>query len=150
MKKKRVAEMIEHNLWFDQGVKIGNSKEEYFFEVGSKTTNDLAEGVVLLMKSKKYDENDQFWKIEVRDINYYNISPDKSLYWLSGGDYEWREMNNYKKTWFEASLMFQEEFGIKIINILKKSKTLNDIRIEFIKHLNLMTLYEFALENEIA
>ena len=35
-------------------------------------------------------------------------------------------------------------------NILKKSKTLNDIRIEFIKHLNLMTLYEFALENEIA
>ena len=150
MKKKRVAEMIEHNLWFDQGVKIGNNKEEYFFEVGSKTTNDLAEGVVLLMKSKKYDENDQFWKIEVRNINYYNISPDKSLYWLSGGDYEWREMNNYKKTWFEASLMFQEEFGIKIINILKKSKTLNDIRIEFIKHLNLMTLYEFALENEIA
>ena len=142
--------MIEHNLWFDQGVKIGNSNEEYFFEVGSKTTNDLAEGVVLLMKSKKYDENDQFWKIEVRDKNYYNISPDKSLYWLSGGDYEWREMNNYKKTWFEASLMFQEEFGIKIINILKKSKTLNDIRIEFIKHLNLMTLYEFALENEIA
>jgi len=150
MKKKRVAEMIEYNVWFDQLVKIGHNKEEYFFEIGSKTTNDLAEGVVLLMKSKKYDENDQFWKIEVSDINYYNISPDKSLYWLSGGDYEWREMNNYKKTWFEASLMFQEEFGIKIINILKKSKTLNDIRIEFIKHLNLMTLYEFALENEIA
>ena len=150
MKKKRVAEMIEYNIWFDQLVKIGHNKEEYFFEVGSKTTNDLAEGVVLLMKSKKYDENDQFCKIEVSDINYYNISPDKSLYWLSGGDYEWREMNNYKKTWFEASLMFQEEFGIKIINILRKSKTLNDIRIEFIKHLNLMTLYEFALENEIA
>ena len=27
---------------------------------------------------------------------------------------------------------------------------INPLRIEFIKHLNLMTLYEFALENEIA
>lgn len=150
MKKKKVAEMIEYNIWFDQSVKIGSNNEEYLFEVGSKTTNDLAEGVVLLMKFKKYDQNDQFWKIEIENINYYNISPDKSLYWLSGGDYEWREMNNYKKTWHDSSIMFQEQFGMKIINILKKSKTLNDIRVEFLNNLDLMTLYEFALENEIA
>jgi hypothetical protein len=46
--------------------------------------------------------------------------------------------------------IFQEEFGLSVISIIKSSKKLKDIRDGFIKHLNLTTLYEFALENKIA
>jgi hypothetical protein len=149
MKKKKIAEMIEYNLWCDNVVKIGKDPNQYFFEIGPLTTNDLAEGVAILMKYGRLKFNEEIWKINLDKIDYYNISPDKALYWLTGGDYEWKEMHNYKKTWHESALDFQEEFGLKIINILKLSKNLNDIREMFDRHLSLPTLYEFALEKEI-
>ena len=86
----------------------------------------------------------------IEEIDYYNITPEKSLYWLSGGEIEWKIMSNYKKTWIDSSLLYQEEFGMRVISILKKSKTMNDVRNGFLKYLNLPILYEFALENEIA
>ena len=101
------------------------------------------------MKYGRLKFNEEIWNINLDKIDYYNISPDKALYWLTGGDYEWKEMHNYKKTWHESSLDFQEEFGLKIINILKLSKNLNDIREMFDRHLSLPILYEFALEKEI-
>ena len=57
---------------------------------------------------------------------------------------------NYKKYWHEVQLEFQEEFGVLIISILKKSKTLKDVRTGFLKYLNLATLYNFAIEKGIA
>jgi hypothetical protein len=98
----------------------------------------------------KYKNNGKFWDLEIKDIDYYNITPEKSLYWLSGGDTEWQLMNNYKKSWMECSLEYQEEFGLRVISILKKSKTMKDIKNGFLKYLNLPILYEFALEKEIA
>ena len=83
-------------------------------------------------------------------IDYYNIKPELALYWLTGGDYEWKIMTNYKKQWMECSLDFQEEFGLIIFNIIKKSKTMSDIREGFLKNINLSVLYEFALEKNIA
>jgi hypothetical protein len=50
----------------------------------------------------------------------------------------------------ECSLDFQEEFGLIIFNIIKKSKTMSDIREGFLKNINLSVLYEFALEKNIA
>ena len=50
----------------------------------------------------------------------------------------------------DCSLEYQEEFGLKVISILKKSKTMRDIKNGFLKYLNLPILYEFALEKEIA
>ena len=55
-----------------------------------------------------------------------------------------------KLLWGECYLKFQEEFGILVYSIIKKSKTFKDIREGFIKYLNLATLYNFALEKEIA
>jgi hypothetical protein len=149
MKKKKVEIMRRFDLWSDSFIKIDKEVDEFYFEIGSEITTDLAEAVAILMKSKsKWDEN--FWNLEIKNLNYYNISPGKALYWLSGGDKEWKEMENYKKNWSECALDFQEEFGLRIISILRKSKTLKDIRSGFIKYLNLPILYEFALENEIA
>jgi hypothetical protein len=149
MRRKKIAEMIEYNVWFDNVVKIGKYQQQYFFEIGPFTTNDLAEGVAILMKYGKLKFNEEIWKINIEPFELYNICPDKALYWLTGGDYEWQEMHNYKKTWHESALHFQEEFGLKIINILKLSKNLQDVREMFDRHLSLPILYEFALEKEI-
>ena len=148
MKKKKVATMRNFGFWSDNLVKIDKEGDQYYFEIGSDITTDLAEAVAIMMM--KYKNNGKFWDLEIKDIDYYNITPEKSLYWLSGGDNEWQLMNNYKKSWMDCSLEYQEEFGLKVISILKKSKTMRDIKNGFLKYLNLPILYEFALEKEIA
>ena len=148
MKKKKVATMRNFGFWSDNLVKIDKEGDQYYFEIGSDITTDLAEAVAIMMM--KYKNNGKFWDLEIKDIDYYNITPEKSLYWLSGGDTEWQLMNNYKKSWMECSLEYQEEFGLRVISILKKSKTMKDIKNGFLKYLNLPILYEFALEKERA
>jgi hypothetical protein len=149
MKKKKVAVMRPNNVWNSEMIKIGQDFNGYYFEIGTEVTNDLAEAVAILMRLKS-KWNDQIWNLEISEIDYYNIEPSKCLYWLSGGDKEWTNDENYKKYWHEVQLDFQEEFGIIIISILKKSKTLKDIRTGFLKYLNLATLYNFAIEKGIA
>jgi len=148
MKKKEVAIMRNFDFWSDNLVKIDKEGDQYYFEIGSDITTDLAEAVAIMMI--KYKNNGKFWDLELKNIDYYNITPEKSLYWLSGGDNEWQIMNNYKKSWMECSLDYQEEFGLKVISILKKSKTMKDVKNGFLKYLNLPILYEFALEKGIA
>ena len=149
MKRKKVEVMRNFNFWTDNYVKIDKEGDQYYFEIGTEITTDLAEAVAIMMNYKN-KESDKFWDLQLKDINYYDIKPEQALYWLSGGDYEWKVMNNYKKAWSEISLDFQEEFGLRIISILKKSKTMRDIRDGFLKYLNLPILYEFALEKNYA
>jgi len=149
MKKKKVAVMTPENVWNSEMIKIGQDFNGYYFEIGMELTNDLAEAVAILMRLKS-KWNDEIWNLKISEIDYYNIDPSKCLYWLTGGDEEWRAEENYKKYWHEVQLEFQEEFGVLIISILKKSKTLKDVRTGFLKHLNLATLYNFAIEKEIA
>jgi hypothetical protein len=149
MKRKKVETMRTFNFWSDDLIKIDKEYDQFYFEIGSEMTTDIAEAVAIVM-SQKNKNADNFWNIEIKDINYYNIRPELTLYWLSGGDWEWKLQNNYKKSWQECGIIFQEKFGMTIISILKKSKTLGDIRNEFRKKLNLGILYEFALQNKLA
>jgi hypothetical protein len=149
MKKKKVALMKPNNIWDNDLIKISKDYNGYCFEIGTEVTTDLAEAVAILMRlNSKW--NDEIWNLECTDIDYFNIHPSKCLYWLSGSDNEWIKGDNYKKSWHEVQLDFQEEFVIIVISILKKSKNLRDIRTGFLKHLNLATLYNFAIEKEIA
>jgi hypothetical protein len=59
------------------------------------------------------------------------------------------ELEHYEKTWSDCYLIFQEEFGISIMNIIKKSKKLKDIREEFKRCLNLPIIYDFALSQNL-
>ena len=83
------------------------------------------------------------WSIEVEHNTA--IDPEKCLYWLSGGNKEWFLLEHYNKPWVECYLDFQEEFGFMVVEIIKRSKTLGDIRNGFNKYLNLPTLYDFAI-----
>ena len=125
-------------------VKITRESEHLLFEIGDETTTDVAEAVAIMMR---YDVGNNIWNSHIV-INSDSVEPRRSLYWLSGGDNEWMTLENYNKPWQYCDLEFQEEFGFMIISIVKKSKTLGDIRDGFMKYLNLPTLYEFALSRE--
>jgi hypothetical protein len=45
------------------------------------------------------------------EISTENITPERSLFWLTGGDKEWRTMEYYNTPWCDCYLDFQTEFG---------------------------------------
>jgi hypothetical protein len=143
LKGEKTKYILNHST-----LRITKEGEEYFFEIGKETTSDIAEAVCILMR--KLEANDEIWNMEVdKKINFNNLTPEKSLFWLTGGYTEWRTLINYNKPWCDCYLDFQEEFGFIIVNIVKKSKTLLDIRNGFIKYLNLPVLYNFAISRDM-
>lgn len=145
MKRKKLM-VKEKEIIIYNSNKIRVSKElngELFFEIQNELTSDLSEAIAM---SINFGLNEDSFLNTEFNININNISPDKTLYWLSGGDKEWVTKQHYSKSWSEVYLTYQEEFGLTIINIIKKSKTFGDVRNAFLKHLGLPTLYEFSLQ----
>ena len=149
MKKRKVEIKSKGSkiIYSSEFINISKENEEYFFEIGNQLTNDIAEAVSILMR--KIDWNSEIWNLEIKDIVAEDISPEKSLYWLTGGYDEWQSLEHYNKPWSEYYLDFQEEFGMLIVNIIKKSKTLKDVRDKFMRFLNLPTLYDFAISKDM-
>jgi len=122
-------------------IKITKEDNLYFFEIGKELTDDIGEAVSILMT--KYDDNHPLWDITYENVE--NITPGKSLFWLSGGYNEWRLLENYNTPWSECNSIFTEEYSELITQIIKRSKSLREIKDNFIKYLNLPILYDFAL-----
>ncbi len=147
MRKRRVDLKIEdrrsYNIYDDNIIKISKEGKEYFFEIGKELTSDISEAVTILMRMTEFDN--PIWELSIGDVRFDELTPEKSLFWLTGGHNEWKNKENYNKPWCECYLDFQEEFGSQIVDIVSKSKSLGDIRDGFIRELNIVTLYEFAL-----
>ena len=147
-KRKDLLEKIgTKTIFTDKTRKISIEGNKWFFEIGKELTTDIAEAVSLLVR--ECDNNDQIWEVEIKDINTEDITPEKSLYWLSGGYKEWKSLENYNRPWCDCYLDFQEEFGFAILNSVNRSKTLGDVREYFIENLNLPVLYDFALSKDL-
>ena len=147
---KRKKELLKSELdsvFVSKKLVIKKEGNEWFFEIGKEMTNDLSEAVTIMMRVCKPD--DSAWDIKVSNTDIENITPEKSLFWLTGGSQEWKNLENYNRPWCDCYLEFQEEFGFLIINIIKKSKKLSDIRNGFMKYLNLPVLYNFAISKNM-
>ena len=150
MGKRKFTKQNEiNNLVGNDVVKISEGVSNcLFFEVGNHLTTDICEAVAIMMRNKIDDKN--FWNKKINDeIDLDAIEIRHCLYWLSGGDDEWKKREFYKRPWNECDLLFQEEFGITVQVIVKKAKTISDIRSGFMKFLNLTTFYEFALSKNL-
>ena len=149
MKRRKVAlKTVGRNDVYNNGiVRITKEENIYFFEICNELTSDIAEAVVLLMR--KFDWDDNIWNLELGEVDTENITPEKSLFWLTGGYTEWRTLDNYSKPWCDCYLDFQEEYGMLIINIVKRSKKISEIRDNYCKYLNLPILYDFALSKNM-
>ena len=147
-KKKTLLKEIGTKIIYDDNTTIiSREGNEWFFEIGKEMTTDLGEAVSLLLRN--CDASDEVWKTDIKEINIDNISPEKSLYWLTGGEKEWKTLENYNRPWCDCYLDFQEEFGLLVVSIIKRSKTLEDMRKHFIEYLNLPVLYDFALSKKL-
>jgi hypothetical protein len=149
MKRKRtlLKEIGTKIIYDNNTIIISREGNEWFFEIGKELTTDLGEAVSLLLRS--CDANDPIWKLEIRDIDTDSISPEKSLYWLTGGEREWKTLEHYNRPWCDCYLDFQEEFGFLVMSIIKRSKTLDEMRKHFIEYLSLPVLYDFALSKKL-
>lgn len=149
MKKKKL--LLENDpsktIFSDGKVKVSKNNSVFFFEIGKEMTQDLAEAVAIMMR--EVDFKNDIWNLEIQDVNIEDIIPEKSLFWLTGGYNEWRVLEHYNKPWCEAYLDFQEEFGFIIVNTIKRSKRLYEVRDNFIKYLNLPILYDFAVSKNL-
>jgi hypothetical protein len=123
---------------------INKSGNMSFFEIEESITTDIAEAVSIMI-IKGVDMNDTIWNEEIKNYDFNNIIPERTLFWLTGGYKEWDNMVNYNRPWSDCYLDFQEEFGFLVINGVKKNKRLKDLRDYFLKYLNLPVLYDFAL-----
>lgn len=149
MKRKKITLKIQEYEIDEISIKSVNvTKEggEYVFEIGNESTSDVAEAVSMLMRI--IDWSDPIWNMEV-NRNLIHITPEKSLFWLSGGYNEWNTLSNYNRKWCDCYQEFKDEFGEQILNIVSNSKTLLDIRNGFVKHLNLSILYDFAINKDM-
>lgn len=146
-KKTLLKEIGTKIIYDDKTIIISREGNEWFFEIGKELTTDLGEAVSLLLRN--CDASDEVWKTDIKEMNIDNISPEKSLYWLTGGEREWKTLENYNRPWCDCYLDFQEEFGLLVISIIKRSKTLEDMRKHFIEYLNLPVLYDFALSKKL-
>lgn len=122
-----------------------NEIGSFYFEIGGEVTDDIGEVVSILMRHRN-KKNDKIWETPISSMNSYEIRPEKSLYWLTGGHDEWRKNENFKNGWSICSEIFTEKFGEMVIDIVKESTTFDDIRKGFQKKLSLPRLYEHALE----
>jgi hypothetical protein len=149
MKKKKIVleSKRSNDDYVNDVVRINKSNNEYFFEIGTEITEDIAEAISILMR--KVDWNDSIWENDLKSINTDLITPEKCLFWLTGGYTEWRTLENYNKPWCDCYLDFQEEFGMMVVSIIKKSKKFKDIRDNFNKYLSLPTLYNFAVSKDM-
>lgn len=139
LSKKEISE----NIIDEKSFIINQSKGDLYFEIGEETTHDVAEAVSILMR--RIDFSDPIWNKKVKNSDILDINPEKSLFWLSGGYDEWDKLTNYRLPWSDCVEEFKEEFGFLVVNSVRKSNTLKDIRDYFIKYINLPTLYDFAV-----
>jgi hypothetical protein len=143
-KKSLLREEISEIVFSSDRLMINKSGNINFFEIGEQITTDIAEAVSMMI-IKGVDMNDPIWKVEIKDYDFNNIIPERSLFWLTGGYKEWDNMINYNRPWSDCYLDFQEEFGFLVINGVKRYKRLKDIRDYFLRYLNLPVLYDFAV-----
>lgn len=133
---------LEKNFDYNKEVLIEKEATgDTYFEIGNEITTDISEAVAIMIFKVNFDDN--VW--ETKNNFNKNVSPKKALYWLSGGHKEWKTLDNYKKGWHQYSDIFLEEYGDLVKKIIKRSKTLKDIRDGFLKYMNLEILYDFSI-----
>jgi len=143
MRKRKIV--LKYDLFdiLKDDIIVIKNENDWIFEIGNEITSDIGEAVAILMM--RNDIGDDIWDIDIEYVDLRDILPEKSLFWLTGGYKEWRDLDNYNRHWSECYLEFEKHFGYIIIDIIQKSKKLKDVRNAFIRQLNLPILYDFAI-----
>jgi hypothetical protein len=153
-KEKRVIEKKGNLIYQNDNLKVWNDNDKLSFHCDDPTyketfiSDDYLESVSAIMRLSDFFKDEKVWKIQIPN-KYDNIKVEKALYWLTGGVKEWEENKNYKYKWEDVELIFKHKFEDTILEIIKESNTLGDIKRGFMAKLNLPIIYEFSLNNNL-
>lgn len=142
-KKTLIKNELSNLVFCDSKIKISKDQNNWLYEIGRETTIDVAEAVAIM--SLTISERHLVWNLAINHSDPDSIVPEKSLFWLTGGREEWVLLDHFTKNWSDCYLDFQEEFGLLVLHLVKKSSTLGELKKNFSKYLNLPVLYDFAL-----
>jgi hypothetical protein len=142
MKRRKSVLEKQEVIYKNADISIINIGNQIIFEIKEHTTLDLSEAVSLMIKLGIEDTEVWYLPSVLFDAD---INPEKTLYWLSGGDKEWVLLENYQDSWFNLYHDFCEKWENHIYSIIKNSKNLLDIKLSFEKELNLMVFYDWSI-----
>lgn len=109
----------------------------YKLKIDTDDVVELAAGLNYI----KYKE-----KNSIRDIRYdkTECNPNKSLYWITGGDKVWNNLD-----WYKYSDIINDELSDIIIHIWETSETIGELQDRLLKTLNPARIYELLLKLRI-
>lgn len=142
------VDVAEHLIYEDSTITITQEGDEkLFFHIKDKhhyaETFNAAEAVAIMMSNTRLNNIQHIWNIKLHNIDKDIQSTTGVILWLSGGLNTWKELN---LEWLDFYNQLEYEYGYQIRNILKISKTLNDVRTLFRENINLDTVYNSILK----
>lgn len=145
MKKKKVLIKEREIELYNNKVRITrDSNDNISFEVNNYITYDLLEGVIFCLKYEQHKDN-PLLKIQLKQLDFYNIDTIQALYWLSGGDEEWMENDHYSKKWAEVCTLFADRFTDSLLDEMMHCNTIGDIAKVLMTYYNITYMYDYAL-----
>lgn len=143
MKRRKWILEQEHTIYNKSDISIINSGNQIIYEIKGNSTLDIVEATSILMSLSIEDLD--IWNIPIINLDKNLITPEKTLYWLSGGDKEWVILDNYSISWYDCHDIFCLKFGHLVHQSVEHSKTLNDIRKFLKQNLNLAIIWDWAI-----
>lgn len=143
MKRRKTLLEKEEELYNGNNFRIINEGNQIIFEIDGFTTLDLAEAVALMIRID-IDDDDKVWNLPITIFDK-NVFPEKSLYWLSGGDAEWITLEYYSDSWHNCLFDFCSKWSKSIQESVETATTLKDVRNYFTQSLSLIKIYEWAI-----
>lgn len=144
---KNFPEILIENVIYDE-VSLTITKEsnrKLFFNIKYQPnieTYNVAEAVAILIKNPKYT-NDKIWNITISNNDKELYSTAGAVLWLTGGLSTWEKLD---LDWLDYYSQLDSEYGYQIMQIVKRSSTLNDIKVQFIEYFNLDKMYNSILK----
>jgi hypothetical protein len=116
--------------------------------VNELATDDVFQMVIWAEKLKNLDIDD-IWQIRLTNDDKTNAMAANLIYFLTGDDKAWKRNFIWQHEWKDLNVLFLEWFEPKIKDIVKRSKTLGDLRKKLKTKIGSEDFYEFGLKFDL-
>ena len=106
-------------------------------------TTDAAEAVAII-KGSQYKSDPKLKEIQLTDADKANVDPEQALYWITGGNKEWKFGELYNTTWDESYKIFVDAFGGTVKSIVVSSSNLGELIEKLANEIPIEDVYELA------
>lgn len=116
--------------------------------VNDLATDDVFQIVIWAQKIKELDIDD-IWQIRLTNEDKMSAMAANIIYFLTGDDKAWKRNFIWQHEWKDLNILFLEWFEPKIKDIVKRSKTLGELRRKIKAKIGSEDFYEFGLKFDL-